>query len=87
MREKYRFDDEKSKRYGRKNYRKNWLNANEACKYLGCTIEMLVEMVQGVKGYPKLNYVHNKQDNSWKFSKEDLAEYRYWWDRSRKKRT
>ena len=46
-----------------------------------------IEMVQGVKGYPKLNYVHNKQDNSWKFSKEDLAEYRYWWDRSRKKRT
>lgn len=71
-----KFEENKSKKYTRKNFRKNYLNPTEASKFLGCTIEQLIEMVQGKKGYPKLDYRYERKDNSWRFCKSLLFDYR-----------
>ena len=69
---------DKSKKYGKKEYkRKKTLTPTQAEKFLGVTGEWLGYFANGLKGFPKLPYTWDgNNEATCKFARKDLVEYR-----------
>lgn len=85
--------ENKSKKYNRPDYRhsKGWnkkdrkylINVSDAAKFLGRSPEQMKDMILGVKGYRKLDYIYEKENHSIKFDLKTLQDYRRWLDEER----